>query len=93
MPPWDIENVVWQDKELRFDSVPGLMECRKGEVVIDSINSVEDTKGNNGERGDATLLLYQYSVNSTHTYTYQYPNEYVHPAVLPTQTRQIATCL
>lgn len=55
MPPWDVENLVWQDKELRFDSVPGMMECRKGEVVIDSINSVEDTKGNNGERGDLTL--------------------------------------
>lgn len=52
MPPWDIENVVWQDRELRFDSAPGLMGCRKGEVVIDSINSVEDTKGNNGERGE-----------------------------------------
>eukprot|EP00904_Undaria_pinnatifida_P010836 jgi/Undpi1/6883/HiC_scaffold_21.g09359.m1 len=51
MPPWDIENIVWQDKELRFDAAPGLMECRKGELVIDSINSVEDTKGNNGERG------------------------------------------
>lgn len=27
------------------------MRLRKGEVLIDSINSVEDTKGNNGERG------------------------------------------
>jgi Bardet-Biedl syndrome 5 protein len=42
---------IWQDRELRFDSKPHLLQCRKGEQVIDSINSVEDTKGNNGERG------------------------------------------
>jgi len=28
---------------------------RSGEVQIDSINSVEDTKGNNGERGSLTI--------------------------------------
>lgn len=44
---------VWQDREVRFDSPPGQMHCRKGEVAIDSINSVEDTKGNNGEKGEA----------------------------------------
>lgn len=42
---------IWQDRELRFDSKPILLACRRGEKVIDSINSVEDTKGNNGERG------------------------------------------
>lgn len=44
---------VWQDREVRFDSPPEQMKCRKGEVAIDSINSVEDTKGNNGEKGEA----------------------------------------
>lgn len=75
---------VWQDREIRFDSKPQLLNCRRGEKIIgnsifiitfcllccnnvaivisdisltvtvtmtDSINSVEDTKGNNGERG------------------------------------------
>ena len=42
---------IWQDREIRFDSKPNLLACRKGEKIIDSINSVEDTKGNNGERG------------------------------------------
>ena len=42
---------VWQDRDIRFDSKGALLDCRKGEKVIDSINSVEDTKGNNGERG------------------------------------------
>jgi|EP01033_Poteriospumella_lacustris_P005748 Bardet-Biedl syndrome 5 protein len=42
---------VWQDREIRFDSKPPLLACRRGEKIIDSINSVEDTKGNNGERG------------------------------------------
>eukprot|EP01032_Pedospumella_encystans_P038536 gene38536-43662_t len=42
---------IWQDREIRFDSKPQLLQCRRGEQIIDSINSVEDTKGNNGERG------------------------------------------
>ncbi len=44
-------DLVWQDREIRFDAKPNLLACRKGEKLIDSINSVEDTKGNNGERG------------------------------------------
>lgn len=42
---------VWQDREIKFDQAPSSLKLRKGEVQIDSINSVEDTKGNNGERG------------------------------------------
>lgn len=42
---------VWQDREIKFDQPPQAIRLRKGEVQIDSINSVEDTKGNNGERG------------------------------------------
>jgi Bardet-Biedl syndrome 5 protein len=45
------EHFVWQDREVRFDVKINLLDNRKGEKVIDSINSVEDTKGNNGERG------------------------------------------
>lgn len=45
------EAQTWQDREIRFDVSSTAMELRKGEVLIDSINSVEDTKGNNGERG------------------------------------------
>ena len=49
MPP--THEFIWQDRDIKFDSNPSLLSCRKGEVIIDSINSVEDTKGNNGERG------------------------------------------
>eukprot|EP00943_MAST-04B_sp_MAST-4B-sp1_P003945 g3945.t1 len=42
---------VWEDRELRFDAPLQILKPRKGEFEIDSINSVEDTKGNNGERG------------------------------------------
>jgi Bardet-Biedl syndrome 5 protein len=45
------QEFVWQDREIRFDSRAQLLSCRRGEKMIDSINSVEDTKGNNGERG------------------------------------------
>jgi Bardet-Biedl syndrome 5 protein len=46
---------IWQDREIVFDAKPQLLECRRGEVAIDSINSVEDTKGNNGERGSLII--------------------------------------
>lgn len=42
---------VWQDREIKFDQPSSVLKLRKGEFQIDSINSVEDTKGNNGERG------------------------------------------
>jgi len=42
---------VWQDREIKFDQQPSILRPRKGEFQVDSINSVEDTKGNNGERG------------------------------------------
>jgi len=35
----------WQDKALKFDTKPDELQVRRGEFVIDSINSVEDTKG------------------------------------------------
>ena len=31
------------------------LQCRPGEELIDSINSVEDTKGNNGQRGSLSM--------------------------------------
>jgi len=49
------DNYIWQDREIRFDVPFSQLKCRKGEVEIDSINSVEDTKGNNGEKGALSL--------------------------------------
>ncbi len=49
------ENYVWQDREIRFDIPFASLKCRKGEYEIDSINSVEDTKGNNGEKGALSI--------------------------------------
>ncbi|CEO97095.1 unnamed protein product (mitochondrion) [Plasmodiophora brassicae] len=42
---------IWQDRQIRFDVPFAQIMCRPGEVHVDSINSVEDTKGNNGEKG------------------------------------------
>ena len=36
---------VWQDREVRFDVPFAQLKPRKGEVEVDSINAVEDTKG------------------------------------------------
>ena len=46
------------------------LENRKGEFQIDSMNSVEDTKGNNGERGElviTNLRMIWYSARSRKT--------------------------
>ena len=48
-------NYVWEDREIRFDSPLQHLGMRKGEFCIDSIDAIEDTKGNNGERG--SLLI------------------------------------
>lgn len=45
----------WQPFELRFDVHPKFLRPRPGEEVIDRINSVEDTKGNNGMRGSLCM--------------------------------------
>jgi Bardet-Biedl syndrome 5 protein len=42
---------VWQDREVRFDVPVNQLELRAGEVVVDAIEDVEDTKGNNAEHG------------------------------------------
>lgn len=46
-----IADPMWFDKEIRFDVKFELLSLRKGEVLIDSMRSIEDTKGNNGENG------------------------------------------
>ena len=44
-------DTFWEDREIRFDTLLTDLDLIRGEIEIDSINSVEDTKGNNGERG------------------------------------------
>eukprot|EP00694_Reclinomonas_americana_P002755 EC788587.1.p2 GENE.EC788587.1~~EC788587.1.p2 ORF type:complete len:154 (+),score=43.56 EC788587.1:22-462(+) len=49
------DNFVWQDREIRFDVPPPELSLRPGEKIIDAIDSIEDTKGNNGERGTLSI--------------------------------------
>mmetsp|Transcript_8063 Transcript_8063/g.23100 ORF Transcript_8063/g.23100 Transcript_8063/m.23100 type:complete len:371 (-) Transcript_8063:344-1456(-) len=42
---------LWQDREIRFDNHSNLLALIPGECALDSVNDVEDTKGNNGEKG------------------------------------------
>ncbi|KAK5974995.1 hypothetical protein GCK32_002894, partial [Trichostrongylus colubriformis] len=42
---------LWQDKEIRFDVDHRMLRLVPGEIQIDRIDMVEDTKGNNGDRG------------------------------------------
>lgn len=51
MPESKFAGGLSQDREIRFDCPLSCLAPCPGEREIDSINSVEDTKGNNGERG------------------------------------------
>jgi Bardet-Biedl syndrome 5 protein len=44
-------NPLWEDRDVRFDISLQQMKLRAGEVLVDRLDSVEDTKGNNGDRG------------------------------------------
>jgi len=46
---------VAHDREIRFDAPISFLAPRKGEYEIDAINAVEDTKGNNGEKGQLSV--------------------------------------
>jgi len=46
-----IGELLWEDRDVRFDVSHQQMTMRAGEVMIDRLESVEDTKGNNGDRG------------------------------------------
>lgn len=46
-----ILDALWEDRDVRFDISPQQMKMRPGEVLIDCLDSIEDTKGNNGDRG------------------------------------------
>ncbi|KAG9329814.1 hypothetical protein JZ751_028923 [Albula glossodonta] len=44
-------DALWEDRDVRFDITPLQMKMRPGEALIDCLDSIEDTKGNNGDRG------------------------------------------
>ncbi|KAI2525665.1 Bardet-Biedl syndrome 5 [Homo sapiens] len=43
-------DALWEDRDVRFDLSAQQMKTRPGEVLIDCLDSIEDTKGNNGDR-------------------------------------------
>eukprot|EP00919_Chromeraceae_sp_WS-2016_P075203 GHVR01177891.1.p1 GENE.GHVR01177891.1~~GHVR01177891.1.p1 ORF type:complete len:228 (+),score=26.88 GHVR01177891.1:34-684(+) len=49
------DHVVWEDKQLRFDVKARHLSLRGGELLIDSMNAIEDIKGNNGQRGEMII--------------------------------------
>ncbi|XP_015609826.1 Bardet-Biedl syndrome 5 protein homolog [Cephus cinctus] len=42
---------MWQDNEVRFDVPFSQIQFRVGELLIDRLDMIEDTKGNNGDIG------------------------------------------
>jgi Bardet-Biedl syndrome 5 protein len=46
---------IWIDREIRFDVRMKDLALIKNEQVVDSMNHVEDTKGNNGDLGSMII--------------------------------------
>ncbi|XP_040576519.1 BBSome complex member BBS5 [Lepeophtheirus salmonis] len=42
---------IWEHREVRFDIMVSQLKMRSGEKLIDTLESIEDTKGNAGDRG------------------------------------------
>ncbi|KAF7997131.1 hypothetical protein HCN44_005408 [Aphidius gifuensis] len=42
---------IWQDNQVRFDSSLSDIQMRNGELLIDKLDMIEDTKGNAGDQG------------------------------------------
>ncbi|XP_041699345.1 Bardet-Biedl syndrome 5 protein homolog [Coregonus clupeaformis] len=49
--------VLWEDRDVIFDITAQQMKTRPGEVLIDCLDSIEDTKGNNGIELTTTYSL------------------------------------
>eukprot|EP00054_Salpingoeca_dolichothecata_P023428 m.156173 g.156173 ORF g.156173 m.156173 type:complete len:345 (+) comp24680_c0_seq2:137-1171(+) len=62
-------NLIWRDRELRFESPVSQLACRPGEMLIDSLEDVEDNKGNSGKRGRLMVtnlrIMWQSQKNKT----------------------------
>ena len=46
---------IWHDREIRFDITMKQLSMHEGEQIVDSMNGVEDTKGNNGDKGSLII--------------------------------------
>ncbi|XP_055643428.1 Bardet-Biedl syndrome 5 protein homolog [Toxorhynchites rutilus septentrionalis] len=58
---------VWEDREIKFDIFNIVKTIRSGENILEILDSVEDTKGNLGDRGRlvvTNLRIIWYSVTS-----------------------------
>ncbi|XP_023348121.1 LOW QUALITY PROTEIN: Bardet-Biedl syndrome 5 protein homolog [Eurytemora carolleeae] len=44
-------DTMWEHREVRFDILLPQMKMRPGELLLDKLDSIEDTKGNAGDRG------------------------------------------
>ncbi|XP_015778467.1 PREDICTED: Bardet-Biedl syndrome 5 protein-like [Acropora digitifera] len=58
---------LWEDRDVRFDITLQQMKLRPGEVLIDKLDSVEDTKGNNGDRAVGFTCVVNVSTRSANS--------------------------
>ena len=42
---------LWEDRSVKFDVPTSALKLRPGEMKIEQVDDVEDTKGNNGDKG------------------------------------------
>uniref|UniRef100_A0A1I8JF34 Bardet-Biedl syndrome 5 protein homolog n=1 Tax=Macrostomum lignano TaxID=282301 RepID=A0A1I8JF34_9PLAT len=64
--PYAME-LLWQDREIRFDLELRLLNLRPGEKVVDRLDLVEDTKGNNGDKAIGYNCVLCITIKPTHS--------------------------
>ncbi|XP_047102842.1 Bardet-Biedl syndrome 5 protein homolog isoform X1 [Schistocerca piceifrons] len=64
-----MEKTMWEDKEVKFDLPLNKLKMRPGEKVLDKLDSIEDTKGNDGDIGRlivTNLRIIWHSLSTPH---------------------------
>ncbi|XP_055345505.1 Bardet-Biedl syndrome 5 protein homolog isoform X2 [Paramacrobiotus metropolitanus] len=51
LPGNGLRDMLWQDKDVRLDCSKEQLRLRNGEILLEKLDSIEDTKANTGERG------------------------------------------
>ena len=47
--------LIWQDRTIIFDAVPDDLKCKKNEQIVQKMNQIEDSKGNENDTG--TMII------------------------------------
>ncbi|KAI6645847.1 hypothetical protein LOD99_13106 [Oopsacas minuta] len=85
-----IPESLWEDRSVKFDVPMTALKLRPGEVMIEQITDVEDTKGNNGDKGKLVItnlrLVWIHELTSKVNLSIGYLN-FINTSMINTESR------